>query len=100
MRAARQADVVILVLDAAAGVVGQDKRLLSFLDAEKVPFIIVLNKIDLFTKGQLAEIKKNPIRDFAFCAHAPVVFSSTVTRAGLGGLCRWWTSCGSSAVGG
>lgn len=98
MQAARQADVVILALDAASGVVSQDKRLLSFLDAEKVPFIILLNKIDLFTKAQLAEAKKNLVQEFAFCAHVPVVFASTVTKAGLGGLLplvdKLWEQCG------
>lgn len=86
MQAARRADVVVLTLDATAGVVGQDKRLLSFLDAEKMPLVILLNKIDLLTRAQLAEARKSLIQEFAFCAHVPVVFASAVTRAGLGGL--------------
>ena len=52
MRAARRADVVVLAMDAAAGVVGQDKRLLSFLDTEKVLFVILLNKINLLKIGR------------------------------------------------
>ncbi len=86
MRAARRADVVVLAMDAAAGVVGQDKRLLSFLDTEKVPFVILLNKIDLLTRAQLAAAKKDIVREFAFCAHVPVVFASAATGAGLKSL--------------
>jgi len=98
MQAAKQADVVVLVLDVMDGVVGQDKRLLSFLDTEKVPFVIVVNKIDLLTKDQLAKAKKELVEEFAFCAHVPVLFSSSVSMAGLGGLLpmveKLWEQCG------
>lgn len=97
-QAARRADVVVLVLDVVTGVVGQDKRLLSFLDEEKIPFIIVLNKIDLLTKDQLARARKELIQEFAFCGHVPVLFSSSVSMAGLGGLLplvdKLWEQCG------
>ncbi len=98
MQAARQADVVVMVLDVMDGVVGQDKRLLSFLDTEKVPFVIVVNKIDLLTKDQLAKAKKDLVDEFAFCAHVPVLYSSSVSMAGLGGLLplieKLWEQCG------
>ena len=98
MQAAKQADVVVLVLDIMDGVVGQDKRLLSFLDTEKVPFVIVVNKIDLLTKDQLAKAKKDLVDEFAFCAHVPVLYSSSVSMAGLGGLLplveKLWEQCG------
>ncbi|SFM01103.1 GTP-binding protein [Desulfomicrobium norvegicum] len=98
MQAAKQADVVVLVLDIMDGVVGQDKRLLSFLDTEKIPFVIVVNKIDLLTKDQLAKTKKDLVAEFAFCAHVPVLYSSSVSMAGLGGLLplieKLWEQCG------
>ncbi|GAB6113384.1 ribosome biogenesis GTPase Der [Desulfomicrobium salsuginis] len=98
MQAAKQADVVVLVLDVMDGVVGQDKRLLSFLDTEKIPFIIVVNKIDLLTKDQLAKTKKDLVDQFAFCGHVPVLYSSSVSMAGLGGLLplieKLWEQCG------
>lgn len=97
-QAARQADVVVLVLDVMGGVVGQDKRLLSFLDTEKIPFVIVVNKIDLLTKDQLAKAKKDLADEFAFCAHVPVLYSSSLSMAGLGGLLplieKLWEQCG------
>lgn len=98
MQAAKQADVVVLVLDVMDGVVGQDKRLLSFLDTEKIPFVIVVNKIDLLTKDQLAKTKKDLVDQFAFCGHVPVLYSSSVSMAGLGGLLplveKLWEQCG------
>jgi GTP-binding protein len=98
MQAAKQADVVVLVLDVMDGVVGQDKRLLSFLDTEKIPFVIVVNKIDLLTKDQLARTKKDLVDQFAFCGHVPVLYSSSVSMAGLGGLLplveKLWEQCG------
>lgn len=98
MQAAKQADVVVLVLDIMDGVVGQDKRLLSFLDTEKIPFVIVVNKIDLLSKDQLAKTKKDLVDQFAFCAHVPVLYSSSVSMAGLGGLLplveKLWEQCG------
>lgn len=97
LQAAKRADVVVLVLDVASGVVGQDKRLLSFLDTEKIPFVIVVNKIDLLTPQQLQKVKKEIVENFAFCAHVPVLFSSSVSMAGLGGLFplveKLWTQC-------
>lgn len=98
MQAAKQADVVVLVLDIMDGVVGQDKRLLSFLDTEKIPFVILVNKIDLLTKDQLAKAKKELVDQFAFCGHVPVLYSSSVSMAGLGGLLplieKLWEQCG------
>lgn len=97
-QAAKRADVVVLVLDAALGVAGQDKRLLAFLDAEKIPFIVVVNKIDLLTKEQLARAKADMAHEIGFCGHVPVLYSSSITRAGLGGLLplveKLWAQCG------
>ncbi len=97
-QAARRADVVVLVLDVAGGVVGQDKRLLSFLDEEKIPFVIVVNKIDLLTKDQLVQVKKGMADEVGFCAHVPVLYSSSISMAGLGGLLplieKLWAQCG------
>jgi GTP-binding protein len=97
LQAAKKADVVVLVLDIVSGVVGQDKRLLSFLDSEKIPFVILVNKIDLMPKDQLTRAKRDLTDQFAFCAHVPVLYSSTVSMAGLGGLLplveKLWEQC-------
>lgn len=86
LRSSKRADIVFLVLDALAGVVGQDKKLLSFLDREKTPFVIMVNKIDLVPRPAQAKVRRMFSQELGFCAHAPVIYTSAMTRAGLGGV--------------
>lgn len=97
LKSSKQSQVTVLVLDAPEGVVGQDKRLISFLDKEKVPLIIAVNKIDLLAAQQLRQLKVFLGEQLRFCDHVPVVYTSTVTRAGLGGILplaeKLWQEC-------
>lgn len=86
MQAAKNADVTLMVVDAAFGVVAQDKRLAAFLEQEKVPFVVVGNKIDLLARGEGQRTRQAVQEAFSFLGHAPLIFASTVTKAGLGGL--------------
>jgi len=86
LTASRRADVSVLVVDAAQGLTTQDKKLLAFLDKEKIPFILAVNKIDLAPRSGLPHLEEFFRKALAFCAHVPVVYTSAVTRAGLGGL--------------
>jgi small GTP-binding protein len=52
----RAADVIVLVLDIVAGVRQADLMLLQQLRATGKPVVVVLNKIDLYEKGQDAVI--------------------------------------------
>jgi GTP-binding protein Era len=45
--AAREADLLIMVFDAAKGVTGPDRQLYDYLSAFGKPYVVVLNKIDL-----------------------------------------------------
>lgn len=97
LQAGKRADVVIFVLDALKGVVAQDKKLLSFLVKEHIPFIVAVNKIDLVPRRDVQKLKAGFADELRFCAHVPVVYTSTVTRAGLGGLLplaeKLWVQC-------
>ncbi len=84
LRASKRARLVVLVLDAEQGLLGQDKKLLSFLDREKIPFCIAVNKIDLIPHRQRPKIKEYFARELRFCSHAPVLYTSAISRAGLG----------------
>ncbi len=86
IRSCQRSDVALLVLDALSGVVAQDKKLLSFLDREKIPLVIVVNKVDQIPRKDLGKLKRYFQDELAFCAHAPVIYTSCITRAGLGGL--------------
>jgi len=97
LRSSKKAQVTMLVLDALEGVTFQDKKLFTFLDREKTPLIAVVNKIDLVPKNALNALKQRFKDDLSFASHVPLVFTSTVSRAGLGGLLplaeRIWTQC-------
>jgi GTP-binding protein len=97
LRSSKKAQVTMLVLDALEGLTFQDKKLLAFLDREKTALIAVVNKIDLIPKSALNALKQRFKDDLAFAAHVPLVFTSAVSRAGLGGLLplaeRIWTQC-------
>jgi len=86
LAASRRADVSVLVVDAAQGLTTQDKKLLAFLDREKIPFILAVNKIDLAPRSGLPHLEEFFRKALSFCAHVPVVYTSAVTKAGLGGL--------------
>lgn len=97
LRSSKKAQVTMLVLDALEGLTFQDKKLLAFLDREKTALIAVVNKIDLIPKSALNALKQRFKDDLSFAAHVPLVFTSAVSRAGLGGLLplaeRIWTQC-------
>lgn len=97
LRSSKKAQVTMLVLDALEGVTFQDKKLLTFLDREKTALIAVVNKIDLVPKSALNALRQRLKDELAFASHVPLVFTSTLTRAGLGGLLplaeRIWGQC-------
>ncbi|NLY40847.1 MAG: ribosome biogenesis GTPase Der, partial [Desulfovibrionales bacterium] len=59
--------------------------------------IILVNKTDLLSKEDVQAAKKGLTEQVAFCGHVPVLFSSTVSMAGLGGLLplveKLWAQC-------
>jgi len=79
----KRADVAILVIDGPNGLAMQDKRLIAYLDKEKVPFLITINKIDLLDAKALADLKQSVSQELRICPHVPVLFVSAVTGKGL-----------------
>ncbi|MFN2343825.1 MAG: ribosome biogenesis GTPase Der, partial [Desulfonatronovibrio sp.] len=75
LKSSKRAEVVFMVLDSLSGVVAQDKKLLSFLDREKTPFIVMVNKIDLVPRSQQNRYREAFKNELSFCAHAPVVYT-------------------------
>jgi GTP-binding protein len=79
----KRADVTILVIDGPGGLAMQDKRLISYLDKEKVPFLVAVNKIDLVDAKGLKDLKQEISEELRICPHVPVLFVSAVTGKGL-----------------
>src|SRR6059058_541504 len=88
IHAMERSDVVLLVIDASAGVLAQDQHVAGYaLEAGK-GLVIVVNKIDLVEPAMRkpAHWRKALAPDFKFAAFAPVVTVSAKTKEGIGSL--------------
>jgi len=94
----RRADVTFFVIDALEGVTSQDKKLISYLDREKIPFILLVNKVDLVPRKQRAQVEREYRQALRICPHVPVVFVSALTGTRLRELLplarELWRECG------
>ena len=70
--AIRRMDVVVLVLDAAAGTGAGDRYVLGLLDGASAPVVAALNKIDLLAKRRLLPLIDWRRRQREFAAIVPV----------------------------
>jgi GTPase len=86
LRAVERSDVVVLVLDGVEGITSQDTHLAGYARDNHKGLVIVVNKWDLVPKTPkvTAEFTQLVRSAFAFVAFAPVLFTSAVTRRGLG----------------
>lgn len=84
IKSTTKADVTLVVIDAAEGVSQQDKRLVDLLVTRKIPFMILLNKCDLFSPAELKKIKKDAAELLGFCRYVPILEVSANSGAGLG----------------
>ena len=86
IHAMERSDVVLLVVDASAGVLAQDQHVAGYaLDAGK-GLVIVVNKVDLVEPAMRkpAYWRKALAPDFKFASFAPVVTVSAKTKEGIG----------------
>ncbi len=81
---AKRADVAVVVIDATGGVGVQDKRLISYLDKERTPFVIVVNKIDLIAQKDMVELRKDIAEELRMCSHVPVLYIAAAKGKGVG----------------
>jgi GTP-binding protein len=86
LKSSKRSEIAFLILDALEGLLSQDKKLLSFLEREKIPFVVLVNKTDQVRRSDMGRMKKYFENELKFCSFAPVVYTSAITRAGLGGL--------------
>ena len=84
----RSADLVVLVVDAIAGLGDQDKKIAALAAAEGRGLLIVLNKWDLVGRqaGLAAEARERVRFQFPVVAYAPVLTVSARTGAGVARL--------------
>ncbi len=77
----RNADVVVLVIDSSTEISDQDLKIASFIDEQKKPSVIVLNKWDLIEKDTNTMNKFNDklAKEFAFMSYFKSVYLSALT---------------------
>ncbi|MGJ8634362.1 MAG: ribosome biogenesis GTPase Der [Luteolibacter sp.] len=83
-KAIRRADLCVLVIDLAAGVTAQDRKIAQLIVEEKKPCLVVLNKFDLYHPGadykeRIAEAEEHVKRELFFLSYAPFVACSAKT---------------------
>ena len=87
IRAIERSNVVVLLLDAYEGLTDQDKKLASLAIDRGRGLVIVANKWDLKSGGNVAGDFKLMMQDkMAFASFAPVVFASALTGKNVGRL--------------
>ncbi|MBC7345850.1 MAG: ribosome biogenesis GTPase Der [Clostridia bacterium] len=74
-----KAQVVLLVLEAPAGVTAQDKRLAARVAAASKAMVIVVNKWDLLAPDERKHLAASLVRELAYVSWAPHVFVSALT---------------------
>lgn len=83
--ACRRADIILLLIDASEGLVSQDVHVSSYAIDNNKPVIIVVNKWDLHSHGQMDQknFEKELKAYFKFLDFAPVVFVSALTGSNI-----------------
>ena len=66
-------DIAVLVVDSSVGMTEEDEIILEIIKAKKIPYVIVMNKVDLLTDMDLEEISSSD----------NTIFVSTVTNTNI-----------------
>jgi GTP-binding protein len=83
LRSLDQAQVALLVIDAADGVTRQDQRLAERVDAAGGPVVVLLNKWETLDAEARARLQADVKDRLGFLAYAPVLKVSARTGLGL-----------------
>lgn len=83
LRAIDEADVVLLVLDAAELLTSQDEHIAGYIQQAAKGIILVVNKWDLAKNKNMAESNRYIRSKFKFMSYAPVVYTSAKFGEGV-----------------
>lgn len=87
-KAIRRSDICLLVIDMAAGVTQQDRRIGSIIAKESKPCIIIVNKFDLYCPDAPLSARKEAVKDHIkenlfFLDYAPIAIVSAKLGEGM-----------------
>jgi GTPase len=94
----RMADVVIVVMDAAEGVLGLDATIAGYAHEGGRSVILCVNKWDLISTGKKKEFEEDVRYNLKFLEYAPVVFLSAKVGTGVSKLFGLIKECYESAT--
>jgi GTP-binding protein len=94
---AKRSNVAVVVVDATGGVGVQDKRLIAYLDKERTPFLVAVNKVDLVAQGDMAALRQDIEEELRMCPHVPLLYLSAMKGKGVAKVLplaeRIWKEC-------
>ncbi|NLI11896.1 ribosome biogenesis GTPase Der [Pelotomaculum propionicicum] len=81
LRAVERSDVVLMIIDAVAGVTDQDKRIAGYAHESGRASILVVNKWDLLKKDDrtMNRYTEKVRKELGFMQYAPLIFTSAIT---------------------
>lgn len=87
-KAIRRSDICLLVIDIAAGITQQDRRIAGIIAQERKPCIIVVNKFDLFHPNAPFHARKEEVEEqiqheLFFVNYAPLAIVSASKGQGI-----------------
>lgn len=82
----RKIALVVQLIDMRHPLTADDKRMIEFMKALDIPFIIVMTKADKLKKKAYEERLKLSKQELAFAGKVPVVPFSAVTGQGINGI--------------
>lgn len=85
IRAIRECDVALLVIDATEGILDQDKKISALITEAGKGIIIAVNKWDLVEKQNhtMSQFEKQISKDIPFLEYVPKIYISAVTKQRL-----------------
>ncbi len=83
LKSSKRADITVFVLDVEEGFSRQDKRLLGYLVSEHIPFLVVINKMDLIEQCDKATVQREYEESLKLAPYVPLLFASSLKNMGL-----------------
>lgn len=85
LSAIERSQIVLLVIDANAGILEQDKHVVGYAIENNKSIVIVVNKWDMIEKNERTrnEFTKKIRNEFKFLDYAPIVFVSALNKTGI-----------------
>lgn len=93
--AVKRSDIVLLLMDASQGVIEQDKHVVGMAIEQKKPVIIVVNKWDLHSHEQNAQIEFSKMikNHYKFLDYAPIIYLSALQKTNIKAIFKEIEKC-------